>query len=111
MNKKKLYYVLSTHWDREWYQTFQDYRYRLVDLVDDILDGVKSKELKGPFYTDGQVCLLEDYLEIRPEKEEEIKSCLKAGKFVSGPWYVLPDEFLISGESLIRNILLGIETT
>ncbi|AQQ72592.1 Mannosylglycerate hydrolase [Limihaloglobus sulfuriphilus] len=108
---KKLYFVLSTHWDREWYQSFQDYRYRLVDLIDDVLDGFETDDLKGPFYTDGQVCLLEDYLEVRPEKTDEIKSCLREGKFISGPWYVLPDEFLISGESTVRNLALGIKTT
>jgi hypothetical protein len=29
------------------------------------------------------------------------------GKLIIGPWFCLPDEFLVSGESLIRNLLLG----
>ncbi|MCD6175018.1 MAG: glycoside hydrolase [Planctomycetes bacterium] len=110
MPKSKLYFVLSTHWDREWYQTFQDFRYRLIDLVDDILEGIDSGGLKGPFYTDGQSCLLEDYLEIRTNKSKHIGECLTSGKIVAGPWYVLPDEFLVSGESTLRNIRLGFET-
>ena len=110
MNKKKLYYVLSTHWDREWYQTFQDYRYRLVELIDEVLKGISSGELRGPFYADGQSCLLEDYLEIRPECRGRIEKYIKEGRIVAGPWYVLPDEFLVSGEAMIRNIRLGFDT-
>ncbi len=110
MSKKKLYFVLSTHWDREWYQSFQDYRYRLVDLLDEVLDGIRSGELKGPFYSDGQVCLLEDYLEINPQRSEEVKGLVKEGRIAAGPWYVLPDEFLVSAEAMVRNIRLGFET-
>ena len=108
--KRRIYFVLSTHWDREWYQTFQNYRYQLVHLLDDILEGIEQKKLNGPFYTDGQVCLLEDYLVIRPEKLPTIQKYLKDSNLVSGPWYVLPDEFLVSGESLIRNLRLGVQT-
>ncbi len=110
MKKRPVYFVLSTHWDREWYQTFQDYRYRLVDLVDDVLKGLSTGDLKGPFYSDGQSCLLEDYLEVRPQRAEEVKTMLKDGRISAGPWYVLPDEFLISGEATVRNIRMGFET-
>ena len=30
--KRTGHYVVSTHWDREWYQPFQEYRHRLVNL-------------------------------------------------------------------------------
>ena len=108
MNKKRrVHYVLSTHWDREWYQHFQDYRVRLVELLDEVLEGISSGELRGPFQTDGQVILLDDYLEVRPERREQVESAARDGKMVIGPWYVMPDEFLVSGESLIRNLELG----
>jgi alpha-mannosidase/mannosylglycerate hydrolase len=100
---RRVHYVLSTHWDREWYQPFQDYRYRLVQLIDRILDG----RLQGPFTTDGQSILIEDYLEVRPERREQVDALLRQGKIKTGPWYVLPDEFLVSGESLVRNLRLG----
>ncbi len=29
--------VSHTHWDREWYLTFQQFRLRLVDLIDHVL--------------------------------------------------------------------------
>lgn len=107
---RNVHYVLSTHWDREWYQNFQDFRSRLVQLVDRVLAGWESGTLKGPFQTDGQAIILEDYLEIRPEKRAEIERLVREGKFVVGPWYVLPDEFLVSGEALVRNLRMGRET-
>ncbi|RLC79422.1 MAG: hypothetical protein DRI61_07965, partial [Chloroflexi bacterium] len=30
--------VPHTHWDREWYLPFERYRYRLVKLVDKLLE-------------------------------------------------------------------------
>ena len=103
----RAHYVLSTHWDREWYQTFQNYRYQLVRLLDRVLSALEDGRLVGPFQTDGQAIILEDYLEIRPDRRAQIDRLAQAGKLVIGPWYVLPDEFLVSGESLLRNIRLG----
>jgi alpha-mannosidase len=107
MKLRRVHYVLSTHWDREWYQTFQNYRYRLVQLMDRILEGWQDGRLQGPFQTDGQTIIIEDYLEVRPEKRAEIEALAKSGKLVMGPWYVMPDEFLVSGESLVRNLRMG----
>lgn len=107
----RAHYVLSTHWDREWYQSFQNYRYQLVRLLDRVLAGLEDDRLRGPFQTDGQAIILEDYLEIRPERRSELERLAQAGKLVIGPWYVLPDEFLVSGEALIRNLRLGREIT
>ncbi|MCC7495551.1 MAG: hypothetical protein IT204_24590 [Fimbriimonadaceae bacterium] len=106
---RRVHYVLSTHWDREWYQSFQDYRARLVQLLDRVLDGLASGVLAGPFTCDGQAIILEDYLEIRPERRAQIAEFVAAGRLVVGPWYVLPDEFLVSGEALVRNLRLGRE--
>ncbi len=104
---RRVHYVLSTHWDREWYQGFQDFRYRLVQMVDRVMAGWERETLGGAFQTDGQAILLEDYLEVRPEQAEQVHQRVADGHFKVGPWYVLPDEFLVSGESLIRNLRLG----
>jgi alpha-mannosidase/mannosylglycerate hydrolase len=104
---RRAYYILSSHWDREWHLPFQDFRYRWVRLLDQVLDGLADGRLAGPFTTDGQAIVLEDYLEIRPERRQQIEQFLGEGKLVSGPWYVMPDEFLVSGESLLRNLQLG----
>jgi alpha-mannosidase/mannosylglycerate hydrolase len=109
--RRRAHYVVSTHWDREWHETFQDFRYRLVGLLDLVLDRLESGALRGPFTCDGQAIILEDYLEIRPERTEQVRRFLADGRLVAGPWYVLPDEFLVSGEALIRNIRYGREIT
>ena len=74
MSKRRVHYVLSSHWDREWFQSFQDYRYRLVQLMDHVLDSLDSGTLKGPFTTDGQIVVLEDYLAIRPERRAAVEA-------------------------------------
>ncbi|MGF1529749.1 MAG: glycoside hydrolase family 38 C-terminal domain-containing protein [Puniceicoccaceae bacterium] len=104
---RTLHYVPSSHWDREWYLPFQKFRHLLVKLLDDLLDAFRDGRISGPFTCDGQVILVEDYLEIRPERRAEILQHLKDGRLVLGPWYVLPDEFLVSGESLVRNLRFG----
>ncbi|MBO5060661.1 MAG: hypothetical protein J6C82_07100 [Clostridia bacterium] len=104
---KDIYYFSSTHWDREWYQTFQSFRSRLVAATNDLLDILENDKDFGVFHFDGQTIVLEDYAEIEPEKAEKLKQFIKEGKLKVGPWYVMPDEFLLSGESLIRNLMIG----
>lgn len=104
---RNVHYVPSSHWDREWYQTFQGFRHRLVRLLDRVLHDLGSGALRGPFTTDGQAIMLEDYLEVRPEREAEVKDLVRTGRLKAGPWFVVPDEWLVSGESLVRNIELG----
>ena len=59
------------------------------------------------FTLDGQAIVLEDYLEIRPEMKGRLRALLVSGRIETGPSYVLPDEFLVGGESLVRNLLYG----
>lgn len=99
--------VSHTHWDREWYLPFQRFRLRLVELIDALLDILDSEPGFRYFTLDGQTVILEDYLEIRPESRERLERHIRAGRILIGPWYVLPDEFLVSPESLLRNLLLG----
>jgi alpha-mannosidase len=103
---KTIHLVSHTHWDREWYQTFQQFRFRLVRLVDELLDMLDGSDFD--FFTlDGQTIVLDDYLEIRPEQEGRICRLVQAGKLMIGPWYVLPDEFLEGPEAMVRNLLVG----
>lgn len=102
----KLFLAISSHWDREWYKPFQGFRYDLVKMTSKLLGALENDELKV-FTFDGQTVVLEDYLEIRPQDKERIAKLIKDGKLKVGPWYVMPDELLVSGESLIRNFLTG----
>ncbi|HEV7236493.1 MAG TPA: hypothetical protein VGN15_09945, partial [Ktedonobacteraceae bacterium] len=101
--------VPHTHWDREWYQTFQQFRIRLVHVVDLLLDVLERDPDFSHFMLDGQTIVLDDYLEARPEAEERLKKQTRSGRVTVGPWYVQPDEFLVSGESLIRNFQIGLQ--
>ncbi len=105
---KEVYAYLQTHWDREWYKTFEEYRLRLTDVMQDIFSKLENNEINC-FYLDGQTVALEDYLEIFPEKTNYIKDLIKNKKLYIGPFYALADEFLVNGESLARNLLIGIK--
>jgi 2-O-(6-phospho-alpha-D-mannosyl)-D-glycerate hydrolase len=102
-----IHVVSHTHWDREWYLTHEQFRFRLVALVDRLLDLLDSDPSYKYFHLDGQTIVLEDYLEIRPEQEPRLRAAIACGRVLIGPWYVMPDEFLVSGESLVRNLLRG----
>lgn len=104
---RTLVVVPHTHWDREWYRPFQEFRALLVDTVDQILDLMDADPDYARFTLDGQTVVLEDYLEIRPERRAQLAQLIRSGRILIGPWYVLPDEFLVSGEAIVRNLLRG----
>ena len=99
--------VPHTHWDREWYLPFEFFRLRLGSVVDGVLDALERDPSFTSFTLDGQAIVLEDYLEVRPENAGRLQALLEAGRLEVGPSYVLPDEILVGGESLVRNLLLG----
>ena len=105
---KKIIAYVHTHWDREWYREFEEFRLRLIEVVDEILERLQSGDLPE-FYFDGQTIALEDYLEIYPEKEDLIKSLIKKKKLFVGPFCCSADQFLTCGESLIRNLSFGLK--
>ncbi len=103
----KMLVVSHTHWDREWYLSFQQFRARLVEMMDTLLVLLEREPRFTSFTLDGQTILLEDYLEVRPERQAEIRERVRQGRLLVGPWYTSPDEFLVSAEALIRNLMLG----
>lgn len=109
MSKKVIHIISHSHWDREWYMPFEKHRLKLVNLVDDCLELFEHEDGFKSFHLDGQCIVLDDYLEVKPEKKELIKKNILEDKFYVGPWYILQDEFLTNGESNVRNLLIGIE--
>jgi alpha-mannosidase len=99
--------VPHTHWDREWYLPFEQFRLRLGDVVDGVLDTLENDSSFRSFTLDGQAIVLEDYVDVRPENDGRLRALLADGRLEVGPSYVLPDEILVGGESLVRNLLLG----
>jgi mannosylglycerate hydrolase len=106
--RRRVAVVPHTHWDREWYDAFQTFRLQLVRLVDDLLDLLEQDSSYRHFLLDGQLAVLDDYLEIRPEHEDRLRALAGAGRITVGPWYVLMDEFLVSGETIVRNLQKGV---
>ena len=102
----QVYVVPHTHWDREWYLPLARFRQRLVTLIDELLDDPS----RSSFLLDGQAILLDDYLTVRPERGSELRELLGRGALEAGPWLVLADELLASGEALVRNLLAGIRS-
>ena len=106
-NETELLVVPHTHWDREWYLTFQQFRMKLVDTLDAVLETLESDPAFSCFMLDGQTIMLQDYLEFRPEHAARLQSLAQSHRLLVGPWYLQPDEFLVGGESLIRNLQTG----
>ncbi len=98
-----------THWDREWWTTFENFRFRLVNIVDKLLENLDNDPAFS-FTLDGQTIVLKDYFEVRPENRDRLLGYIRAGRVFVGPWHILPDEFLVSGEAHIRNLWLGERT-
>jgi 2-O-(6-phospho-alpha-D-mannosyl)-D-glycerate hydrolase len=99
--------IFHTHWDREWHLPRAALHARLVGTVDDLLDRLARDSGFTSFLLDGQSVILEDYARARPERVEEVRALVRAGRLQVGPWYVLADEQIPAGESLVRNLLLG----
>ena len=106
MTRELIQLLAHTHWDREWYLPAGRFRQRLVALIDELLDG----DSRSPFLLDGQAVVLDDYVAVRPDRERELAAALQDGTLEAGPWYVLADELIPSGEALVRNLLAGRQT-
>jgi mannosylglycerate hydrolase len=105
--RRRVAVVPHTHWDREWYAPFQSFRLKLVQLVDGLLDLLERDSSYTHYLLDGQLAVIDDYLEIRPEHEGRLRDLAASGRLSIGPWYVLMDEFLVSGETIVRNLQAG----
>ncbi|WP_241158465.1 alpha-mannosidase [Cohnella candidum] len=99
--------ISHTHWDREWYMPYEKHHVRLIELMDRLLDVLERNPGFRSFHLDGQTIVLDDYLEVRPERRDQVMRYVAEGRLSTGPWYILQDEFLTSGEANLRNLLIG----
>jgi alpha-mannosidase len=106
VSERPITLVPHTHWDREWYLPFEGFRDRLVPIMDELL-GLLDEGYPH-FHLDGQTALIDDYLDVRPEREPDIRRHAGAGTISVGPWLTLVDEFLVSGETTMRSLELGL---
>jgi len=99
--------VSHTHWDLEWYLPFHRFRVNMVEVIDRVLDALEEDPEFRHFVLDGQSAVLEDYLAAAPHQRARVARHIQSGRLAVGPWYILPDEFLVSGEATVRNLLFG----
>jgi len=103
----EIHVIPNTHWDREWLYSFQETRLMLANFMEKLLEIFRTRPEYKSYLLDSQVIPLEDYLEIHPERRAEIEKYVKTGRLLVGPWYTLPEEHIVNGESLVRNLLVG----
>lgn len=104
---KKVYIISHSHLDREWYMPYEQHHMRVVELFDELLDSFENDPSFRYFHLDGQTIPIDDYLAVKPEKRALVEKYIKAGRLRIGPFYILQDDFLISSEANIRNMLVG----
>ncbi len=107
VSRADVVFVPHTHWDREWYEPFQVFRHRLVREMDRLLDSAEA-DPDFRFTLDGQSAAILDYLEMRPESEDRVRRLAASGRLALGPWLILLDEFLCGGETIVRNLRMGV---
>lgn len=108
MEQSRTAHIIShTHWDREWYLPYEKHHVRLIELMDSLLETMERDSEYRSFFLDGQTIIIEDYLQVRPEKKEQLEKLIKNGRIIIGPWYILQDAFLTSSEANVRNMQIG----
>ena len=105
---KKIHVIAHTHWDYEWYFTSNESFIQLCYHVDEVIEALEN-EIIAYYMLDGQMSIVEDYLEVNPDKKDRLKDLIKKGKLKVGPWYTQTDQMIIRGESIVRNLQIGIE--
>ena len=104
---KKIMVVSNTHWDREFRFSFEKTRHNLLRMLDITIDILESDHDYHSFTMDGHTLMIEDYLEMRPEREEQVKRLISSGRLIIGPYYTLAEQFSIGHEAIIRNLIYG----
>ncbi len=106
MRKSKI--VMHTHWDREWYFTKEETQVLLENHMKEVFDFLEdNKDVK--YMLDGQTVMIDDLLEINSNMEHLLKKYIYDGQLQVGPWYTQTDLMIVTGESIIRNLKMGID--
>ena len=107
---RKILVVSNTHWDREFRHSFEKTRRHLLDMLDTTLD-ILEKDPDYPSFTmDGHGIMVDDYLEMRPERRPLVEKLVQSGRLILGPYYTLAEEFSVGHEALVRNMIFGRKT-
>jgi glycosyl hydrolase family 38/alpha mannosidase-like protein len=103
----RVFLVPLTHWDREWYEPFEGFLARLIQMMDTLIELADADPPLAHFHLDGQSAMIDDYLAVRPARQRDLERLAREGRISVGPWFTQMEEFLTSGESMIRNLEWG----
>lgn len=105
---KQVHVIQHTHWDFEWYFTRNEALIQFVYHMDEVFTALQNQTVDY-YLLDGQMSILDDYLDAYPAKRAELTKWVRADRLFIGPWYTQTDEMIITGESIIRNLSLGLD--
>jgi alpha-mannosidase len=106
-NRRTAHIISHSHWDREWYLPYEKHHVLLIQLIDTLMYTLERDTEYRSFYLDGQTIIIEDYLQVRPDRRERLEKWIREGRIHIGPWYILQDAFLTSSEANLRNLQIG----
>jgi hypothetical protein len=103
-NSLRAVLVAHTHWDREWYLTVEQTRPRLARLFAHLRQILTEEPAYHSFWLDGQVAPLHDFWDGEGARPAWLEHALHEQRILIGPWYTLVDEWLVTGEAMVRNL-------
>lgn len=114
-NKTPVYVVQHNHFDPVWHRCwdrgydFQGKRYRSYsDLEEHIINIWLETAKSGPGFIEGQSAVFRKYLERHPDRLKVMQQLVKDGRIhLQAGGEVVSDTNIPSGETLLRNLVLG----
>lgn len=98
--------INHTHWDREWFFSTQDSLVLSDVIFSEIIDKLE-KNPKLKFVLDGQISIVDEYIDIHPEKKALVRKLVEKNQLLIGPWFTQFDAILPHEEAIFRNGIIG----
>ncbi len=96
---------IVTYWERDPYADYESARAQQLDLLAALTEVIRNEV---PLHLQlGETALLGEVEPLRPDLHALVLVYNAAGQVSLGPWYLPPNAMLVSGEALIRNLLLA----
>jgi mannosylglycerate hydrolase len=115
MKPYRLHIISHTHWDREWYLNSPYVNEWLAPFFDSLFS-MMEREPDYRFVLDGQASMIDDWFDEldrrgrdRAAELARLRTYAGQGRILVGPYYLQLDWNLASPETLVRNLLVGME--
>ncbi len=101
----KNYVLQGTHSDVVWLEDQRDYIISLMKNMEQYILACRFDPSFGIYLH--ELTYVKPYLDINPEEREFVRKLVKSSRIETGGSHSQPAEVLVSGESILRNILYG----